>query len=93
MTYSLPATVQRPQPVQNLIVGDVGQPTVRGRDGRVKGLARLSEPWRRYSQRADLAVCNTVPVTATSSVRLPRAETDAGESNRLTFCDQESKVE
>ena len=71
VSYSLPATAQRHKPAQNLGVGDVSQPTVRGGDSPVKGLARVSEPRRRHSQRADLAVCNTVLVTATPSVRLP----------------------
>ena len=43
---SPPAPVQRQQLPQNIVVGDVHGPTVRGSHGRVKGCVRIGEPLR-----------------------------------------------
>ena len=40
------ATVERQQLAEDLVVGDVGGPTVRGSYRRVKGLVRIGEPLR-----------------------------------------------
>ena len=40
------ATVERQQLAENLVVGDVGGPTVRGSHRRVKSLVRIGEPLR-----------------------------------------------
>ena len=43
---SLGPAVQRQQFAQNLVVGDVRRPTVRGGHGRVKGFVSVGEPLR-----------------------------------------------
>ena len=43
---SPPAAVEHQQLAQNLVVGDVRRPTVRGGHDRVKSLVRIGEPLR-----------------------------------------------
>ena len=68
------ATVERQQLAENLVVGDVGGPTVRGSYRRVKGLVRIGEPLRpgvvEVRQRALLERLRRVLVAGNRPLRI-----------------------